>query len=341
MLTPPTSVTTTEVAACLHAAYGLSPAAIDFLPLGADRGTAVYRAITTDGGAFFVKLRFGPFNAVSAELPGYLQEQGLMHVIAPLQNTSGLYWTQMGACALIVYPFVTGHDGYAAALTAQQWADLGATMRQMHALQLPDALAQRIPREDYTPRWRDEVSAWYQRAKVPAGDAPTQALTALMHRERAVIEVLVQRTNELTSTVRAKPEKMVLCHADLHAANMLIDGAGQLFVVDWDTALLAPKERDLMFIGAGQFSHFQSAEEEHARFGAGYGPVTADPEILAYYRYERIVQDIASFCASIGDESAAAADREQELRWLASNFGPGGAITAAEAAEGSPLAGAA
>jgi spectinomycin phosphotransferase len=97
--------------------------------------------------------------------------------------------------------------------------------------------------------------------------------------------------------------------------------------------LLAPKERDLMFIGAGQFSHFQRAEEEHARFGAGYGPVAADPDILAYYRYERIVQDVASFCASIGDAATAATDREQELRWLASNFGPDGAIAAAQTAE--------
>jgi spectinomycin phosphotransferase len=207
-------------------------------------------------------------------------------------------------------------------------------MRELHTLRLPESLAQRIPREDYTPRWRAEVRAWYRRADSPDGDTHTQALAALMQRERAVIDALVQRADDLARGVQAKPMPAVLCHADLHAANMLIDAAGQLFVVDWDTALLAPKERDLMFIGAGQFSTFQSAEQEHALFGAGYGPVNTDPNVLAYYRYERIVRDIAAFCASIGDESASAVDREQELRWLASNFGPNGVIAAADEATG-------
>lgn len=332
MLIQPTAVTCAEISASLHANYGLRTTALEFLPLGADRNTAVYRATRDDDTALFIKLRFGPFNAVSAELPGYLRELGLTHIIAPVHNSAGLYWTQMDACALIAYPFVSGHDGYAAALTEQQWADLGASMRQLHALQLPESLAQRIPREDYTSRMRNAVRAWYRRAANPGGDAHTQALAALMQRERAVIEALVRRADGLAHVARAKPVAAVLCHADLHAANVLIDDTGRLFVVDWDTAMLAPKERDLMFIGAGQFSAFQSAAEEHARFGAGYGPVVADPDILAYYRYERIVQDIAAFCASIGDESAAAADREQELRWLASNFGPDGVIAAADTA---------
>jgi hypothetical protein len=44
---------------------------------------------------------------------------------------------------------------------------------------------------------------------------------------------------------------------------------------------------------------------------------------LAYYRYERIVEDIAVECQLIfstaGDE-----DRERELRFMRSNFEPGG-----------------
>lgn len=40
----------------------------------------------------------------------------------------------------------------------------------------------------------------------------------------------------------------VLCHADFHDANLLIDPTGRLFIVDWDEIILAPKERDLVFV---------------------------------------------------------------------------------------------
>ena len=44
---------------------------------------------------------------------------------------------------------------------------------------------------------------------------------------------------------------LVLCHADLHAWNVLLDTDRQLWLVDWDETILAPKERDLMFVVGG------------------------------------------------------------------------------------------
>ena len=51
-----------------------------------------------------------------------------------------------------------------------------------------------------------------------------------------------------------------------------------------------------------------------------------DPAALAYYRYERIVQDIAIYCEQLLLTCAGGADREQSLRYLESNFLPGGTI---------------
>ncbi|WP_394355812.1 phosphotransferase family protein [Candidatus Trichorickettsia mobilis] len=46
-----------------------------------------------------------------------------------------------------------------------------------------------------------------------------------------------------------KPLEYILCHTDIHGWNLLIDKDGALYVVDWDTLIFAPIERDLMFIG--------------------------------------------------------------------------------------------
>ena len=43
----------------------------------------------------------------------------------------------------------------------------------------------------------------------------------------------------------------IVCHFDIHAGNILIDDDGSLYIVDWDDPILAPKERDLMYIGGG------------------------------------------------------------------------------------------
>ena len=43
---------------------------------------------------------------------------------------------------------------------------------------------------------------------------------------------------------------------------MLIDGKGDLYIVDWDAPIMAPKERDLMFIGGGVANVWNNPHEE-------------------------------------------------------------------------------
>ena len=109
-------------------------------------------------------------------------------------------------------------------------------------------------------------------------------------------------------------------------ANVLIDSDDALYIVDWDTALFAPKERDLMYAGGGQFSAKRTPQEEETLFYQGYGDTQVDPIALAYYRYERIVQDIAAFCEQLLSTNEGGDDREQALRYLMSNFRPGNVL---------------
>ena len=57
---------------------------------------------------------------------------------------------------------------------------------------------------------------------------------------------------------------------------------------DW-IARLAPRERDLMFIGAGVAGHWRDAQEA-IWFYEGYGPQQPDAQAMAYYRCERRVE---------------------------------------------------
>ena len=94
------------ILACLEAEYGLRVTRFEFLPLGQDRSTAVYRAVAEDETATFCKLKFGAFDEVSVELPKFLSEQGIAQIIPPLVTRSGRLWAEMGETRLVLYPFV-------------------------------------------------------------------------------------------------------------------------------------------------------------------------------------------------------------------------------------------
>lgn len=73
-----------RLVACLNDEYGLLVGQVSFLPLGADRNTAVYRIIADDETPYFLKLRGGDFDETSVLLPKFLSDQGIEQIIAPL-----------------------------------------------------------------------------------------------------------------------------------------------------------------------------------------------------------------------------------------------------------------
>jgi spectinomycin phosphotransferase len=148
---------------------------------------------------------------------------------------------------------------------------------------------------------------------------------------------LIRRAERLAQALQARSPAFVLCHSDIHAGNVLVEPGGALYIVDWDEPILAPKERDLMFIGAGLWGQWRGPQEEEALFYRGYGRTWIDPRALAYYRYARIVEDIAIYCEWIVHELESQADREQSLRYLQSNFLPDSTIEIAYASDGTSI----
>ena len=321
------------IAACLQDAYGLCAAQVVFLPLGADLNTAVYHAVAADGAPYFVKLRRGDFAEIAVALPKYLSDLGIRQIIAPLATRSGRLWADLGPFKVILYPFIEGHNGYEADLTDRHWVTFGAALKRIHAAAVPPTLTSSIPREAYSARWRDLVRGFLARVEEPFADPVAAKLAAFLKLKRTEVLDLVDRTEQLAQALRARSPTCVVCHSDLHAGNVLVAADGALYIVDWDNPILAPVERDLMFAGGGQFGAARTPHQEEALFYRGYGPTALDPTALAYYRYERIIEDIAAFCEQLFLSDSGGEDREQALRYLVSNFLPDGTIAIARQGE--------
>ncbi len=315
--------------------YGLRPARVEFLPLGADLNTAVYRVKTADGAEYFLKLRSEEFLSASVAVPKHLSESGMQQIIPPLAARSGELCARFASFSAILYPYIQGRDGFERNLTDRQWVEFGAAMQQFHSADIPNSLTRGVPREDFSPRWRNTVSRHLARiGSIGFADSVAVEAAQFLRSKAAVIRDLNARAERLAGTLASQPALFILCHGDIHAWNLLIADDGALYVVDWDTLIFAPKERDLMFIGAGLAGRGRSPEEETALFYRGYGPTRLDLSALAYYRYERIIEDIAIFCEQIFLSAPAGQDRVQALEYLQSNFLPNGTIELANRADG-------
>jgi len=315
----------------LQEEYGLHVAALTFLPIGADLRTAVYRVLAEDGTAYFMKLR-RKFNDVIVRVPLFLKESGVQEIIVPYETKSSQHWADFGEYKIILYPFIEGKDGFERELTDQHRRTLGTAFRKIHIAQVPPDLQRLIPKETFAPQWRESIKSFQAQVENNTFDDPTAAkLAEFMKSKRDEISHLVERADQLASGLQSKPLEFVLCHTDIHGGNILISDKDELHVVivDWDDPILAPKERDLMFIGGG-IDEIWKSEREEAVFYEGYGKTDINLTALAYYRYERVIEDLAVICEQLLLTDEGGADRERSYGWFTSNFEPGSTIEIAE-----------
>lgn len=118
---------------------------------------------------------------------------------------------------------------------------------------------------------------------------------------------------------------------------MLIDESGSIFIVDWDDPIMAPKERDLMFIGGGVANVWNNPHEEEF-FYKGYGKTEINRAILAYYRHERIVEDIAEYGQALLLTSDGGKERSAMLEQFKDMFEPNRVVDIALKTDADPQA---
>ncbi len=308
--------------------YGISTAQLTFLPLGNDPRSSAYRVEDAGGTLYFLKVRDREgFSLPSLVVPHYLCSQGVPHVLAPLPTADQSLWVNVGDFALSLYPFIDGQMGAHVGLTADQWRTFGALVRQVHGTELPPDLLQTVPRETFRPhRWSQIPDLLAMVDKERFETAVESELSVSWHAREDEIRVLLKRTEALGDQLRLSSTQLVPCHADMHLWNVLIDADRQLWLIDWDETMLAPKERDLMFVVGGIGGYRTNTDA----FLQGYGDTVADPSALVYYRYAWAVQDMLEYGVQVllRPEVSESAKRDA-LRGFESLFEPGNIVSLA------------
>jgi spectinomycin phosphotransferase len=169
---------------------------------------------------------------------------------------------------------------------------VGTIFKRIHQVMLPPEGFSSLRKETFDPteyvRWVRAFETHHLHSR-HSGSGSSRALRADWRAHQSTIHTAVTTLEKLAEMLKACPFPYVICHADLHPANLLRDRHGHVFVIDWDEVMLAPKERDFIFV----------REPQADAFWQGYGVIEIDWMLLSYYLWERVVQDVIEYAQNV------------------------------------------
>ena len=219
-----------------------------------------------------------------------LRDHGHTFAVAPVPTLDGEPLARTNhRFGVALYPFVDGQSF--------AWGEFATPAHRRAVLDLvisvhraPNAVRRRALADDFTVPHRDELEA-----AIRSGDddcdgdladwGPYARPTALLLASNATsVQRLLARYDQLAIEGRTQASRTVLTHGEPHPGNTMLTSDGWV-LIDWDTALVAPPERDLWGLDPGDGSVLSAYAE-----ATGVAPL---PSMLELYRIRWDLADLA------------------------------------------------
>jgi spectinomycin phosphotransferase len=308
------------IADALDRLWRFRAASLAYLPVGF--GSHHWLATGTAGDRLFVtvndlvaKLRtardtadaaFGRLAAAFATASVLRADAGLSFVVAPVPAAGGQIVARLSdRYCLVVHPYVAGEpagDDGDFARDEDRLAVLDMLVK-IHGAQAGDPRA-----DDFDVPHLDVLQAIIEGAGTEWGPGPyALAARELLDVHVHDVSALIQAYRGLASRVAQRQERMVITHGEPHASNVMTTSSG-LVLVDWDTALLAPPERDLWHLADDDPSVL-------GRYTAATG-TEIDDEALTLYRLWWDLAEIGQYLGMFRSPHADTADTRESWKNL-------------------------
>jgi hypothetical protein len=323
MLTRPDQLSDAALAQALGAGWGITPATMEYRAVGygshhweVTAGRDLRWFVTVDDLAARLRSPTDTLDAAYGRLRSALRtaaaiyEAGALFVVAPVRTADGDVVRRIGetpdpaarpatpgpeTCAIAVYPYVDGCSRQ----FGDTWSEAGRreVLTLIAAVHAAPAHASRsagaddflLPGGDALSRALDDLATRWDSG--PYGEQARQLLAA----HAAELSRLLERRDQLAAQARRRPDRMVPTHGEPHPGNFIQAGA-RWMLVDWDTVLIAPPERDLWLLDPGDGS---IADGYHQATGRAIVPAMLD-----LYRLTWELSDLASCAARFHQDHA-------------------------------------
>jgi hypothetical protein len=263
VLTEPRDLDRSELARVLAERWGLRDPQLDYLAVGF--GSHHWRAVDSRGTRSFVTvddLEAGtrttpdPDSALAALNRAFRtaallrDDAALEFVLAPHFDREGEIIRRVShRYAITVSPLVDGESReYGPYEEPDDRRRMGAVLGRLHAAtdQVPGDLPRR---EDFAlPSRTALVDALHDLDRTWDSGPFAEPARGLLQVSAHQLELRLDEYDELVVGVRESSDSWVITHGEPHRANIIRDPRGGVHLVDWDTTLIAPRERDLQMV---------------------------------------------------------------------------------------------
>ena len=288
----------------LHMNYGLDVKELTFVPKG--EVTHGYVATCQGGQRRFVKVytktRLACISAARLEttllLTREIYEKQVLLAPFPIPSSEGKLSSEVQGFPLVVTNYIDGRQPTPTEFeTEEMLARLADATARLHLAS--KVVETKLGRERFiAPFEEDLVSGLERLAEITDSERwGRRALRDLLLPRREGVLHRLARLHELGRWARRREPEMVICHTDLHYLNVLLDHEDRMHILDWDGAMLAAREHDLVSYTGDRFASFLR------RYVAIIGPVRLDPDLFAFYFHRRNLEDLTDWVIRILDEN--------------------------------------
>jgi aminoglycoside phosphotransferase (APT) family kinase protein len=215
---------------------------------------------------------------------GALRDLGHAYAVAPVLTRAHEPAVRLGdRYAVTLYPYAEGESFTWGEFSTPEHRS--AVVDIVIAIHTAPAVAREgVHADDFAIAHRDELEA----GLAGTGDADcgpyARPVAELLAEYEAPIRRLLARYDALVDESRAQARRAILTHGEPHPGNTML-GPGGWLLIDWETALVAPPERDLWGLDPGDGSVLRAYAE-----GTGVTPL---PSMIELYRIRWDISDIA------------------------------------------------
>ena len=232
---------------------------------------------------------------------------GLDFVVGPLPDRQGsVLWRLDDRYSLVVHPLIVGSQAGENGQfhSATERAEIAERLVELHRC---SDVASAAPREDGILPNRDRLLSALDRLGQAWDTGPYgEAARRLLEVHGAEIEILLRTYDRWADEVLSDPDRWVITHGEPGAANVLVTAGGPV-LVDWESALIAPPERDLWDLAEGDPSVLGRYRASGAR---------VQSRALSFYRLYYDLFEIGGYIGLFGSHHGEDADTNESWKNL-------------------------